>query len=94
MQVRLRFERGVHVHQADGKNRRVALAAAAMLAPGALAALLFTLWRLAADLGLMGEFAISGGLFSHWPVWAGLTAALLFVCMRLNSYGRGGRLFP
>lgn len=94
MQVRLRFERGAHVHASDGKNRRVAMAAATLIAPGALACLLFTIWRLAADLGVMGRFAIEGGPFSHWPVWAAITAALVFVCVRLNTYGKGGRLFP
>lgn len=94
MQVRLRFERGAHVHYGDGKNRRVALAAATLLAPAALAALLFALWRLGADIGVTTRFAISEGVFSHWPVWAGIAAALIFACVRLNQYGKGGKLLP
>ena len=94
MQVRLRFERGAHVHYGDGKNRRVALAAAALLSPAALAALLFAIWRLGADLGVTSQFAIAEGIFSHWPVWAAIAAGLMFICARLNSYGKGGRLLP
>lgn len=34
------------------------------------------LWRLGADLGWMGAFAISNGLFSHWQVWSILALSL------------------
>ncbi len=34
------------------------------------------LWRLGADLGWTGAFAISNGIFSHWQVWSILALSL------------------
>ncbi|MDQ2948900.1 MAG: hypothetical protein M3Y27_23645 [Acidobacteriota bacterium] len=42
---------------------------AAFLTPASLTAASMALWRLGADLGWTGAFAISNGLFSHWQVW-------------------------
>lgn len=71
------------------KNRRIALATAALLTPGALMASALGLWRLAADLKWTTTFAIPNGLFSHWQVWMA-AAGLLQLCSRiLNRYGRG-----
>jgi len=93
MRIRLRFERGARVHYKFGKNRRVALAAASLLAPAAVGASLLAIWRLAADMQYAGKFAIDGGLFSHWHVWFCIAGLLTLVCVRLNRYGRGGNLF-
>ncbi|HZO53745.1 MAG TPA: hypothetical protein VFB63_13605, partial [Bryobacteraceae bacterium] len=93
MRIRLRFERGARVHYKYGKNRRVALAAASLLAPAAVGAFLLAVWRLAADMQYAEKFAISGGFFSHWHVWFAIAAILTLICIRLNRYGRGGPLF-
>jgi hypothetical protein len=93
MRIRLRFGSGARVHYKYGKNRRVALAAASLLAPAAVGAFLLAIWRLAADMQYAGKFAISGGFFSHWHVWFAIAAALTLICVRLNRYGRGGPLF-
>jgi hypothetical protein len=46
-------------------------------------------WRLGADMGVTGEFGITG-VFSHWQVWI-LTAVVLQACSHtLTRYGRGG----
>ena len=90
MVVRIRFGNGPRVDGHHRKNRRVALAFAALLTPGAVMAAALGAWRLAADLKLTGAFAISDGLFSHWQVWM-VAAALLQLCSRvLVRYARAG----
>lgn len=88
MVVRIRFGRGPKLERAGRKNRRVAMAFAALLTPAAVMAAVLGCWRLAADLKLAGTFAISTGLFSHWQVWFAF-AVLLVICSRvLNHYAR------
>jgi hypothetical protein len=43
-----------------------------LMTPIALGAYVLGCWRLGADMGWMGEFFISRGLFSHWQVWLAL----------------------
>jgi hypothetical protein len=90
MVVRIRFTKGPKLGQKRQNPRRMALAAAALLTPVALLALLLACWRIAADLNWTSSFAIPSGLFSHWQVWMG-GAVLLQLCARvLNRYGKGG----
>jgi hypothetical protein len=49
---------------------------AAFLSPASVVALVLAFWRLGADLGWTGQFAISTGLFSHWQVWMALAVGL------------------
>ena len=65
----------------------MALAMAALLTPGAVAAMVLAFWRLGADLNLTSSFAIPSGLFSHWQVWMGAAAALQLCAFVLNRYG-------
>lgn len=65
---------------------------AALLTPAALMAYVLGLWKLASDMGLAGEFAISGGIFAHWQVWLPLAVVLQICVFSLNRYGRGGEL--
>ena len=90
MVVRIRFRKGPKLGQRRQKNRRIALAAGAMLTPAALVAMLLGLWRIAADLNLTASFAIPSGLFSHWQVWMAAAAALQLCARMLNRYGREG----
>jgi len=88
MRVRIRFSRGARVGRKRRKNRRLALAASALLTPATVMAGILGLWRIAADLKWTNTFAIPSGLFSHWQVWIG-TAALLHFCSRgLHHYGK------
>jgi len=88
MVVRIRFGKPTKVARVRRKNRRVALAVAAMLSPAAFLASVLGLWRLAADMQWAGSFAIVSGIFSHWQIWMG-GAVLLQLCSRmLNRYGR------
>ena len=48
-------------------------------------------WRLASDMGLAGQFDITG-MFSHWQVWIGLGVILHVASITLNRHGRGGNL--
>src|SRR5580658_7038011 len=90
MKVRFRFRQGRPVQRRRGKNRKLAAAAGALLIPIALMAYVLGLWRVASDLGLAGEFAITG-LFSHWQVWIALALGLSAAASTLNRYGRGGQ---
>jgi hypothetical protein len=91
MTLRIRFQQGRPFQRTPGKNRHVAAAVGALLTPAALMAYVLGFWRLAADMGIAGEFGITG-LFSHWQVWM-LTGVLLQGLSRgLSRYGRGGDL--
>jgi hypothetical protein len=92
MIVRVRLQRGPRIRRQGGKNRHVALAFAALLAPGALIAYALGLWKLGSDLGVMDSFAIPAGLFSHWQVWIALGFTLHAGALALNRYGRTGEL--
>lgn len=48
-------------------------------------------WRLASDMGLAGQFGITG-VFSHWQLWIGLGVVLHASAISLNRYGRGDEL--
>lgn len=61
-----------------------------LLQPVALMACVLGLWRLAADLSLAREFAISSGLFSHWQVWMALGVGVLATSALLRRYGQDG----
>ena len=86
MVVRIRLGKGPRVERKRRKNRRLALAAAVMLTPGAVLAAVLGLWRLAADLRWTASFAIHDGLFSHWQVWLAFAALLQAVSRLLNRY--------
>jgi len=89
MVVRIKFRRTPKAAIKRRKKRQVALAIAALLPPLALTAALFAFWRIAADLKLSGNFAISSGLFSHWQVWMGAAVFLQTCAFALNRYGKG-----
>jgi len=91
MMVRIKLEKGPPIQRKTGKNRQVASAIGTLLMPAVLMAYVLGIWRLASDLGMAGEFAISG-IFSHWQVWIAVAAALHIGSASLNRYGRGGTL--
>jgi hypothetical protein len=90
MGVRIRVRLEPELARKLAHVRGLAWAVGALLTPAAVMALVLGCWRLAADLNLAGQFAISGGLFSHWQVWVGLAVLLQTCASRLNRYGRGG----
>jgi hypothetical protein len=89
MIVRIRFGSGVKVGRQQRKNRRLALAMGALLAPVAVMASALGVWRLAADLKITSDFAIASGLFSHWQVWIASAVVVAVVARLLNRYGHG-----
>lgn len=91
MIVRINFGQGRAVRNAEGKNRHLALACAALLAPMSLMAYVLGLWRLTSDIGMTREFAL-GGVFSHWQIWIAAGVTLHIAASVLNRYGRGGEL--
>ncbi len=60
---------------------------AGLLPPAALVLLAMALWRLAADLRLATDFAVSNGIFSHWQAWAVGALLLQSVSWLLNRRG-------
>lgn len=91
MLVKIRLQRGPSVRYRPGGRRRLALALAALLAPGTFLAAVLALWRLAADMDGTADFAIRTGPLSHWQVWLGITVVLGLAAHLLNRYGRNQR---
>lgn len=89
MIVRIQLGQGRAPRKTAGKNRHLALAIGALLVPAALMAYVLGFWRLASDIGMTREFALSG-LFSHWQIWIFMAVALHIAATVLNRYGRGG----
>ena len=71
-----------------GNHREVAAAGGALLIPASLMAYSLGFWRLASDMGLAGQFDITGA-FSHWQLWIGLGVLLHTGAITLNRYSRG-----
>src|SRR5271170_3785276 len=94
MVVRIRLSSGARVRQKPRKNQHVALALASLLTPLAVMACVLTLWRLAADLNVTGQFPIADGLFSHWQVWLTVGTMLQFSAILLNRYGKAEVALP
>ncbi|MGE5570297.1 MAG: hypothetical protein ACM3S5_14770 [Rhodospirillales bacterium] len=90
MRTKIRVRVGPALRRSLDCSRQLAAVAAALLTPAALMALALGIWRLASDLKIAGEFAISGGLFSHWQVWVALAGLLQACASILNRYGRSG----
>ena len=56
----------------------------ALMTPASLLAFVLAAWRLGADLGFTGEFAIGQGFFSHWIVWAAIGIGIQAFANTLN----------
>ena len=74
-----------------GNNRELSAAFGSLLVPASLMAYSLGFWRLASDMGLAGQFDITGA-FSHWQLWIGLGVLLHTGAIILNRHGRGGNL--
>lgn len=94
MIVRIRLQRGPSVRRNRRKNQHLSLALATLLSPLVFAALALGMWRLTADLGLSGHFAIQDGLFSHWQVWIGIGGLVQLLSMVLNRHGKSAVALP
>ena len=88
MIVKIRFPEGRRRNSKGGTNRELAGALGALLIPASLMAYSLGFWRLASDMGLAGQFDITGA-FSHWQLWIGLGVLLHTAAITLNRYGRG-----
>jgi len=91
MIVKIRFPEGRRRNSKGGTNRELAGALGALLIPASLMAYSLGFWRLASDMGLAGQFDITGA-FSHWQLWIGLGVLLHTAAITLNRYGRGEEL--
>src|SRR5512140_3076192 len=92
MIVKIHFPQGRRLqHRNKGTNRELSAAFGALLIPASLMAYSLGFWRLASDMGLAGQFDITG-TFSHWQVWIGLGVVLHSASITLGRYGRGGDL--
>ena len=92
MIVKIRFPQGrPRRHRRATTNRELSAAFGALLVPASLMAYSLGIWRLASDMGLAGQFDITGA-FSHWQLWIGLGVILNAAAISLNRYARGGDL--
>jgi hypothetical protein len=90
MVVRIKFGKGPVIRKDPKKNRRAAMALAALLDPAAVMAVALALWSIAAERKWVGNFAIDSGVFSHWETWLAVAAALELCALALNRYGKSG----
>jgi hypothetical protein len=90
MVVRIRFVRAPSPGEKRERNRRIALAFAALLQPPAVAALSLAFWSIAAGLEWVGSFAFPSGFLSHWQTWVAAAAAIWLCARALNRYGNSG----
>lgn len=86
MRLRIKLGTGRPLQRKSGKNSHLASAAAGLLPPSALLAASVAVWRICADLGVVSEFAIESGFFSHWQVWALIAIGLQAGAVVLNHY--------
>jgi hypothetical protein len=86
MVVRIKLSYGDALRRTAVANRHAALIASALMTPLAVMAWALGCWRLAADLGWTGEFAIASGIFSHWQVWIVVGIALQLAAFYLHRY--------
>jgi len=91
MIVRIRFPEGRPRQPRRGTNRDLSAALGALLVPASLMAYSLGFWRLASDMGMAGQFGITGA-FSHWQLWIGLGVVLHAGAISLNRHARGGDL--
>ena len=91
MIVKIRFPQGRPLLHQRGTNRELSAAFGALLVPASLMAYSLGFWRLAFDMGLAGQFDITGA-FSHWQLWIGLGVILHTAAIVLNRHARGGDL--
>jgi hypothetical protein len=91
MIVKILFPKGRQLQHRRGSNRELSAALGALLVPASLMAYSLGFWRLASDIGLAGQFDITG-TFSHWQLWIGLGVILHGAAITLKRYGRGGNL--
>lgn len=89
MIVRIKLHRGRPLLRQSEKDRNLALALGALLMPASLMAYVLGFWRLASDMGITGQFGITG-VFSHWQIWIATAVLMHGSASVLNRYGRGG----
>jgi len=87
MTVRIRFPQGRPFQNRRGQNKELSAALGALLIPASLMAYSLGFCRLASDMGLAGQFDITGA-FSHWQLWIGLGVVLHAAAITLNRHGR------
>lgn len=90
MVVRIRFVRPAFSSEKRERNRRMALAFAALLQPPAVAASAIALWSIAAGWQWVGNFAFPSGVLSHWQTWLAGAAGIWLCALALNRYGNSG----
>ncbi len=89
MLVRIQFQPRPRPPKRSSGDLRIAAGLAVLLSPLALMAAILGMWRIGADLGIAGEFAITEGAFSHWQVWLALAAILQTMAVILGKYHSG-----
>jgi hypothetical protein len=89
MVVKIRLNYAPAFKRSVAWNRQAALVASSLMTPIAVMAWALGFWRIAADLGWTGAFAIASGFFSHWQVWIAIGIVMQFVALLLHRLTRG-----
>lgn len=90
MVVRIRFAKPPTPSERRERNQRLASTFAVLVQASAVSALTLAIWSVAAGWQLVGSFAFSSGLFSHWQTWVAAAAGLGWCSHALNRLGRRG----
>jgi hypothetical protein len=77
-----RIERGVGGHPVPTGDLISGLAG--LLTLVSVACFTMSVWKLLAEIGWVGKFFISDGIFSHWQVWIAASVAAQLVSFRLS----------
>jgi hypothetical protein len=88
MIVRIKLRVGPRLAANRNLDSKLAYALASLLTPAAVLCIVVGLWRLLADLNITEEFAIQGGLLSHWQVWLALGVAVQLASVYLDRYAQ------
>ncbi len=88
MVVRIRLGTGPRIHPQRNVEAKLALAISSLLTPAAVLSMAVALWRVLADANVTEQFAIQGGLFSHWQVWLAFGIVLQTLAIYLDRHGR------
>lgn len=88
MIVRIKLQVGPRIYGVRNLDSKLAFAVSSLLTPTAVLCFVVALWRMLSDLGVTEEFAIRGGLLSHWQVWLAAGILVQSLSVYLNRYGR------
>jgi hypothetical protein len=88
MRVTIRLRRGRRLATKGGHDprRRAARQLSTWFTQAAIFGYAMTIWKYGYDLGRVKEFAVEGGLFSHWQAWGALSVGSQLLGVPLRHF--------